>query len=325
MNPVLSVIVPVYGAERSLPRCIERILAQSFTDFELLLVDDGSPDRSGAICDEYARKDTRVRVFHTENKGASSARNTGLDHAAGKYICFADADDYAGGNWLSIFLCAEEPADLTIQSFYECDASGVRKQENEKAGVCSFPEFEERILDLEEKGFGYVWCKMFKNEIIRNRHLRFDTRYRLCEDLEFVYRYLQYVRTIRVASEGDYYYQLPEDGQKKYEGRVHAACYLSIYHYSRRIVSRPEVLDYLKKRSAECAAYDLIDAYLNKKYRYAYKQLLAFSREMEDISEISFPLIDVRLFKYFYRSNHIRWSHRMYCFLYSLFRVAKSL
>lgn len=324
MNPVISVIVPVYGVEQDLPRCIEHILAQTFTDFELLLIDDGSPDGSGRICEEYAREDDRISVYHQENRGASSARNLGLDHAAGTYICFADADDYVAENWLSIFLSDKETADLTIQGFYECDASGIRKTEYEKEGICSMMEFEERIIDLEEKGFGYVWCKMFKSEIIRHNRLRFNTGFHLCEDLEFVYRYLQYVGSVRIIREAAYYYQLPVNGQKKYEGRISAACYLSIYHCSRKIVSRPEVLQYIRKRSAECAAYDLIDAYLNKKYRYAYKQLLAFSREIKDLSGIRFPLIDVRLFKYFYRSKHLRLSHRIYCILYSLFRVAKS-
>ena len=85
-TPKISVIVPVYKAEAYLHRCVDSLLAQTFTDFEVLLVDDGSPDRSGEICDEYARKDRRVRVFHKENGGVSSARNMGLDNARGEYV-----------------------------------------------------------------------------------------------------------------------------------------------------------------------------------------------------------------------------------------------
>ena len=81
--PKISIIVPVYKVERYLPHCIDSILAQTFTDFELLLIDDGSPDNSGKICDEYAAKDTRIRVFHKDNGGVSSARNFGLDNANG--------------------------------------------------------------------------------------------------------------------------------------------------------------------------------------------------------------------------------------------------
>ena len=91
---LVSVIVPVYKAEKWLHRCVDSILTQTMEDFELLLIDDGSPDRSGEICDEYAAKDSRVRVFHKENGGVSSARNLGLDNAKGEYICFLDSDDW---------------------------------------------------------------------------------------------------------------------------------------------------------------------------------------------------------------------------------------
>ena len=86
--PKISVIVPVYKAEAYLHRCVDSILAQTFQDFEVLLVNDGSPDKSGEICDEYARKDKRVRVFHKENGGVSSARNMGLDNARGEWLFY---------------------------------------------------------------------------------------------------------------------------------------------------------------------------------------------------------------------------------------------
>ncbi len=93
-TPKVSVIVPVYKVEKYLPECIESILAQTFTDFELILVDDGSPDNSGKICDDYAARDSRIRVFHKENGGVSSARNLGLDNARGEWVTFVDSDDW---------------------------------------------------------------------------------------------------------------------------------------------------------------------------------------------------------------------------------------
>ena len=97
----ISVIVPVYNTEKYLHRCVDSILAQTFTDFELLLIDDGSTDSSGAICDEYAQKDSRVRVFHKENGGVSSARNLGLDKAKGKWVTFVDSDDWIKESFLN--------------------------------------------------------------------------------------------------------------------------------------------------------------------------------------------------------------------------------
>ena len=97
----ISVIVPVYNTEKYLHRCVDSILAQTFTDFELLLIDDGSTDSSGAICDESAQKDSRVRVFHKENGGVSSARNLGLDKAKGKWVTFVDSDDWIKESFLN--------------------------------------------------------------------------------------------------------------------------------------------------------------------------------------------------------------------------------
>ena len=96
-NPKISVIIPVYNAESTLRRCVDSFLAQTFTDFECLLINDGSKDRSGEICDEYVARDSRVKVFHKENGGVSSARNVGLDNATGEWIAFVDSDDWVGG------------------------------------------------------------------------------------------------------------------------------------------------------------------------------------------------------------------------------------
>ena len=90
---MISVIVPVYKTEKYLGECIQSILAQSYADFELILIDDGSPDHSGRICDRFAETDRRISVIHKENQGVSAARNDGLDLAKGKYICFVDSDD----------------------------------------------------------------------------------------------------------------------------------------------------------------------------------------------------------------------------------------
>ena len=97
-NPKLSVIVPIYNVEAYLRRCVDSILAQTFTDYELILVDDGSPDNCGEICEEYAGTDDRIRVIHKENGGLSDARNAGLDVATGAYVGFVDSDDYIHPN-----------------------------------------------------------------------------------------------------------------------------------------------------------------------------------------------------------------------------------
>jgi len=121
VNPKISVIVPIYMAEDYLYRCVDSILAQSFIDFELLLIDDGSPDVSGIICDDYAARDRRVRVFHKENGGVSSARQMGMDYAIGEYLIHVDPDDWVEPSMLEELYtkAKEENVDMVICDFYE--------------------------------------------------------------------------------------------------------------------------------------------------------------------------------------------------------------
>ncbi|MBQ6543175.1 MAG: glycosyltransferase family 2 protein, partial [Clostridia bacterium] len=124
--PLISVIVPVYKVEKYLPRCLDSILSQSFTDFELLLVDDGSPDSCPEICDEYARRDRRISVIHKENGGLSSARNAALERATGKYVSFVDSDDYITADALQTLYSAltETDSDIAVGNMMSIDESG---------------------------------------------------------------------------------------------------------------------------------------------------------------------------------------------------------
>lgn len=119
MNILLkvSIIVPVYKAEPYIRKCIDSILSQTFTNFELLLIDDGSPDNCGKICDEYAELDTRVHVFHKENGGVSAARNLGLDHAKGDYVCFIDSDDWIDPDMLETLIGWEQKKQTDLLFF----------------------------------------------------------------------------------------------------------------------------------------------------------------------------------------------------------------
>lgn len=134
--PKISVIVPVYNVEKYLHECVDSILAQTFKDFELILVDDGSPDNCGMICDEYAQKDTRVRVIHQENQGLSGARNSGIDVAQGECITFVDSDDLTDAKYLEVLMDAmEEGTDITVcgfQIFEDGTKPYCRKSSTEK-------------------------------------------------------------------------------------------------------------------------------------------------------------------------------------------------
>ena len=120
--PQISIVVPVYNVEKYLERCIDSILAQTFTDFELLLINDGSKDSSGLICDKYAEKDSRIRVFHKENEGVSRARNLGISNARGRWLCFIDSDDWIEPN---MYECLLREANQASADIVICDARTV--------------------------------------------------------------------------------------------------------------------------------------------------------------------------------------------------------
>lgn len=191
--PEISVIVPVYNTAQYLPRCIESILSQSFADFELLLIDDGSTDGSGAICDGYATKDSRIRVFHKENGGVSSARNLGLKEAKGEWVCFVDSDDelLAGGLQTMVDGISDE-VDMVMAGYYELEGEMLQKDttsfggngiiDRNKALLMMYPS-----LDLPY--MGYPWGKLFKRNLVLE-NLSFDEHVRIKEDTLFVVEYL---------------------------------------------------------------------------------------------------------------------------------------
>ena len=197
MTPKISIIVPVYNTEKYLPRCIDSILGQSFADFELLLIDDGSTDESGAICDAYAAKDNRVRVFHKENGGVSSARNLGLDNAQGEWVYFVDSDDEVlpdGLLTLSDAIC--EKVDVVMIGYEKIDENGRLIESVGKEGQDELLSQKESLSSLyhgHALGYsylGWMWLRMFRREIINNKTIRFDTSLRIKEDTLFETQYL---------------------------------------------------------------------------------------------------------------------------------------
>lgn len=215
---MISVIVPIYKAEKYIHRCIDSILAQSYTDFELLLIDDGSPDNCGAICDEYAAKDSRIRVFHKENGGVSSARNLGLDNAQGEYITFCDADDYVGTEWLSVYSDAMDlSVDFAVQGFFEIENENVYTKRTCARFGDTLIDKQNLIVSLfEENTFYYTVIKLFRRAIIESHHIRFDKQSVLGEDTQFISKYLEYAVSFKCIDSLGYYYILPS--QKKIYG-----------------------------------------------------------------------------------------------------------
>ena len=182
LKPKVSVIVPVYKAEAYLHRCVDSLLAQTFLDVEILLIDDGSPDRSGEICDEYAKKDKRVRVFHKENGGVSSARQCGMDNARGEYTIHADPDDWVEPTMLEELYkkAKEDDADMVICDFYceEKDKTIYMPQKpsslNHETVLC---EMFTRLLH------GSSWNKLVRLSCYQQYQVKYPIELSYCEDL----------------------------------------------------------------------------------------------------------------------------------------------
>lgn len=207
MDPVLSIIVPVYKAEKYLNRCVDSILAQTYKKTEVLLIDDGSPDKSGAICDEYAEKDNRVRVFHKPNGGVSSARNFGLKEATGEYIGFVDADDYIDPSMYDVLLSnlKKYDADISICGFFQEDPNGIFHRYWNENITTTFNK-EEQIVNLLSNKFYRcsIWDRIFKRELIEK--IYFDESKKHYEDLIFDYEAIKNSKKAIYTSDPLYYY-----------------------------------------------------------------------------------------------------------------------
>lgn len=204
--PKISVIVPVYNVEQYLPRCIDSILSQTFTDFELLLIDDGSKDNSGKICDDYSKKDARIRVFHKENGGVSSARNVGIEESYGSWLTFVDSDDYIDHNFFLYFVNKLESNlfDYFQGNVEQIDISGSKKIEYKYSNtICTL---EEGITNYNLLETGDPHAKFFKKDILNKHNIRFNKAIRYGEDRLFVDTYFCYIEKICLSSVICYYY-----------------------------------------------------------------------------------------------------------------------
>ena len=201
-QPKISIIVPVYNSEKYLCACIDSILSQSFRDFELILVDDGSRDSSPRICDDYAQKDGRVKVIHKANGGVSAARNDGLDIAKGEYVTFIDSDDWVEREYLE-----------TLSNYRDYDIVFFSHRMIYEDGYTSEFKFEEKegdkqniwgiVASLRKNAagsnfYGYTWNKMFCRDIIEKYKIRFTEGLRISEDEVYTLDYCTHAKSIKV-------------------------------------------------------------------------------------------------------------------------------
>ena len=210
MNPTVSIIVPVYNAEATISRCIESIINQEYRDFEPLLIDDGSTDSSGTICDRYAAEDSRIRLIHKENTGVSETRNMALDLACGTYLQFLDSDDWITPNATRLFVEEAERyhCDMVISDFYRVVGKRVaHKGDIDDDCVLTQEEFSAHMLqNPADFYYGVLWNKLYRRDIVEKYHLRMNPEISWCEDFMFNLEYIRHAEVFYALQVPVYYY-----------------------------------------------------------------------------------------------------------------------
>lgn len=211
MSVKISVIIPVYNVERYVKRCIYSLLNQTFTDFEALVVDDGSTDNSGVILDELQYEDVRLKIFHLSNSGVSSARNFAIERAEGDFFCFLDSDDTYEPEMLEMLLKEQETnqTDLVVSSYSYCYEDSRQKQNVDCGfeGVCN--KNKAMWLMVQPHGYRcYLVTKLFKKNLVKKcgAILSFRSKLRMMEDMVFVVEYVERCQSVSFINKSGYNY-----------------------------------------------------------------------------------------------------------------------
>jgi glycosyltransferase involved in cell wall biosynthesis len=309
MNPLISIIVPVYKVQKYLEKCINSILAQSINNFELILIDDGSPDDCGIICDSYAAKDKRVKVIHKKNEGLSAARNTGLEIAEGKYIGFIDSDDWVDQKMYEtlINLLIDNDADIAQCEFIRIFDEDEKVDNSENNNIQIFNNIESLKNIYNEKSISTVvsWNKLYKKELFQ--YIRFP-KGKIHED-EFTTHKLLYTSRKLVYTDKIFYYyrQTPN----------------SIMN-SKFNKKRLDILDAMEER-LEFAKLIEDEIFINETLKkYMFRLINFYYKCKEEIPEEKDIIRDIKdrshklYFKYYMKSN-LRIRSKLKYGLFSLF------
>lgn len=212
--PIISIIVPVYKVEKYLHRCLDSIIVQTFTDWECILIDDGSPDNSGAICDEYASKDSRFKVIHQENKGVSAARNAGLDAAKGTWIGFVDSDDWVEPRMYQLLYQGIETSNVDIIT---CNCFLEQRNCSIEKNVFTFVDAQENLYSLVmSQRQGWLFICLFRREIIASYNIRFPSDIGILEDEIFQIEFFLHANKAFYIPEYLYHYNLINENSATY-------------------------------------------------------------------------------------------------------------
>lgn len=294
--PLISVIIPVYNSESTIRKCLESLIRQTYTNYEILIVDDGSTDNSLNICKEVCHHSNNIHIFHKENGGSASARNLGLEKAKGEWITFVDSDDWVYPNYLNNYVQhVNDDVDLITQGFKSNKPLFSDLELSEKKYSSNFEGNTLEGIPVLQKDdtFGFLWIKLFNTAIIRKYALRFNENFNLLEDEEFILRYLKHCKKIKAIDEFGYFYNVP-NWQSKYPIKrnsfeLYQSMYesaLCIYKYSPNDVTThylnlfTDTLFELIPKLSKKYSKQLILKYRRVVFRHLFKSRLNFLTQL---------------------------------------------
>lgn len=242
-NETVSIIIPVFNVREYLERCLESVFRQSYSNLEIILVDDGSTDGSSELCDVFKQRDMRVSVLHKPNGGVSSARNHGLKFANGRYVAFIDADDEVSDRYIEnlVSLLESNDTDVSFVSYKRFSANGAENVVQPCIGLFDFRKTNKRF-DV----YSGIWCALFKLNVIRKNELHFDERIKHHEDSIFVFQYLSKVRYAVASNKVLYSYCFREGSAVHKYNPEYDVCMKKFFEsktmFLRSIENMPEIL-----------------------------------------------------------------------------------
>ena len=259
---VISVVIPVYNTEKWLRNCLNSLEKQSFYDFEVIMIDDGSKDNSRRICGEYEKKDKRFRYCFQNNAGVSAARNKGIEEAKGKYITFVDSDDWVQNNYLETMLREAKNYELTVCNYavINFESQIEQKIDGEKEAYKTEYEIEAYKNNMFSTGNmkyqGYVWGKVFEKSIIQNNNVKFEKGIHYNEDRLFIIEYLKFCsKKIKYNEEKMYNYCMNMDSAMNLAGRTYQHKMLS------ELVAYDKIINILFQQASVAYKGALLDAF----------------------------------------------------------------
>lgn len=295
-KPIFSIIMPAYNAENVIELAIKSVLEQSFSDFEMIIIDDGSKDHTRQIAEKYMEADQRVKVISQPNRGASSARNHGIKCSCGRYLMFIDADDRYHSNYLSsVFGKIQSDEQMVIVSFDLFKSGKYQKKEcyiNGDGGRISISDYLGNMIKYHDQAYwGANWNKVYCADIIKNNEIKFQDNISIGEDFYFNLCYLQYVKIILVIQDSLYDYEadtvdsLSKQKRLAYDYCRQYACIIDVYdRLCEPYVSEIENYQILRDRFIKIAMWDTAwIGFLNNRYS------LAKIRNTNDFMRNSFP------------------------------------